>query len=173
MGLFPSTLVVSPCADGRTWALTDPFEFHYRVRGHICRLRIPQGFLTDFASVPLPFRLVLPPWGKYGRASVVHDWMYWDQTLSRRDADRVFLDAMRTLGVWTPARWTIYAGVRCFGRPAWNSNRAERARGTTRVLAAFPSDQPATGSFKRSVLSAAEPAWESSRIVGGRHSRYV
>lgn len=174
MGLFPSKLVVSLCADGERWVLTDPFEFHYREAGHVRRLVVPQGFLTDFASVPLPFRVLLPPWGKYGYAAVIHDWMYWDQSLHRSTADRVFLDGMRTLKVWSPVQWIIYAGVRLFGRTAWSWNRAERARGTLRVLAALPSDQPATASFQRHTAPPTAPhAFAASGVIAPRYSRYV
>lgn len=173
MGCFTSNLVVTPCSDGKMWVLTDRFEFHYREAGQIRRLVVPHGFLTDFASVPLPFRLIFPPWGKYGQASVIHDWMYWDQSMPRVTADRVFLDGMRTLRVLSPVRWIIYAGVRLFGRSAWMWNREERARGTLRVLAALPNDQPATASFRRQpARAAAQDAWPSGAVASG-HSRYL
>lgn len=156
------------------WVLTDQFEFHYREAGQIRRLVVPCGFLTDFVSVPLAFRPILPPWGKYGRASVIHDWMYWDQSLPRITADRVLLDGMRTLGVWSPVRGIIYAGVRLFGRAAWAWNREERARGTLRVLATLPNEQPATASFTRQPAPAAEShTLATSGAITARYSRYV
>lgn len=131
------------------WMLTDPFEFHYRIdRDGIRRkLVVPRGFLTDFASVPLPFRLILPPWGRYGYASVVHDWLYWEQSLPRATADVLLLEGMRTLGVRGPVRWAIYAGVRAFGASAWLRNREDRARGVLRVMGNPHGERAGVGSF--------------------------
>ncbi|MBM3772031.1 MAG: DUF1353 domain-containing protein [Acidimicrobiia bacterium] len=161
MGYFPLQLVVCPCVDGTSWVLADSFEFQYRRSGQIERIVVPRGFETDFASVPLPFRGVLPPWGKYGYASVIHDWMYWDQSLSRAAADRVLLEGMRTLNVWPPVRWTIYCGVRLFGRDAWARNSEDKSRGLNRQRSELPNDQPATTSFIAPRPSSVRPHWRN------------
>lgn len=147
MGLFLSRLVVSPVSDGMRWVLTDPFEFHCRIDGNTHRIVVPRGFLTDFASVPLPLRLVLPPWGRYGFASVVHDWLYWEQSLPRETADVLLLEGMRTLRVRVPVRWAIYVGVRAFGASAWLRNRQERARGVLRVVSGASAERPGADSL--------------------------
>lgn len=36
-------------------------------------VRVDRGFLSDGASIPKPFRWLLPRWGKYGQAAVLHD----------------------------------------------------------------------------------------------------
>jgi hypothetical protein len=36
---------------------------------------IPVGFVTDGATVPLPFRWAFPPMGRYFPAAVVHDYL--------------------------------------------------------------------------------------------------
>ena len=43
---------------------------------------------------------------------------------------------MSVLGVGAAARYTLYWGVRLFGWLAWYRNRADRAAGFDRVLAA-------------------------------------
>ena len=40
-------------------------------------------FMTDFASIPRPLWSILPQWGRYGNAAVVHDFGYWTQTRPR------------------------------------------------------------------------------------------
>ena len=47
------------------------------------RIEVAEGFETDFASVPRLLWVVLPKWGKYGNAAMVHDWLYWKQDRSR------------------------------------------------------------------------------------------
>lgn len=41
-----------------------------------CWIRVPKGFITDFASVPRILHSVLPKTGKYGKAAVLHDYLY-------------------------------------------------------------------------------------------------
>lgn len=54
-------------------------------------------------------------------AAVIHDRLYWTAELSRKDADRVFYNALRSSGV---ARWRarlMWAGVRIGGH--WRYNK--------------------------------------------------
>lgn len=85
--------------------------------------RVPAGFVTDFASVPRVFWRVLPPWGKYSRAAVVHDYLYrvHPAGISRLDADRIFLSLMRQDGVGWATRTAMYRAVRIGGGGAWRS----------------------------------------------------
>ncbi len=92
---------------------------------------------TDFASIPRVFWAVLPRWGRYGNAAVIHDWLYWSQKRSRRAADRVFLEGMGVLGVGLVTRSVIFLAVRWFGWVAWIRNQADRASGFDRVVSAI------------------------------------
>src|SRR5262249_35732270 len=49
-------------------------------------IMVPRGFVTDFASVPRLFWSLLPPIGRYGYAALFHDYVYWQQTISRDSA---------------------------------------------------------------------------------------
>ena len=65
---------------------------------------IPAGFETDFASVPQLFWSIVPPWGKYSQAAIVHDCFYrtpsvGDGRVTRKEADRIFLEEMKEAGV--------------------------------------------------------------------------
>jgi hypothetical protein len=100
--------------DGRVWELLVGFAYEHPLVG---RIVVPAGFLTDFASIPRVFWRLLPPVGRYGKAAVVHDYLYRTgcHPCSRPLADRVFLDAMRDLGVSWPVRRVMWAAVRAFG----------------------------------------------------------
>lgn len=138
MSRFTSILLVSPLADGKTWVLMSEFGYHVGVEGSNDQITVSMGFETDFASIPRPFWAILPKWGKYGNAAIIHDWLYWEQQRPRAAADAVLLEGMVVLGVSALVRNLIYMAVRCFGWAAWYRNRADRADGYARVLAALP-----------------------------------
>lgn len=77
------------------------------------------GFETDLASIPRLFWPILPPFGRYAAAAVVHDYLYQAHEGSRTHADLVFLAAMRELGVATWKRAVLYQAVRLFGHWRW------------------------------------------------------
>jgi hypothetical protein len=118
-------LLVSPRPDGKSWVLQADFEL--RVSGET--FRVPRGFVTDFATVPRAFWWLLPQWGTYGSAAVLHDWLYWDRAHEgcRAEADSLFRDSMRELGVNPIIRELMYCAVRIFGGEAWERNKARRA----------------------------------------------
>jgi hypothetical protein len=131
---FTDVLLVSPLADGKTWVIMRDFGYEVGAEGSGDRIDVAIGFQTDFATVPRPLWIVLPKWGRYGNAAVIHDWLYWKQDRPRAAADGIFFEAMSVLGVGAPARYTLYGGVRLFGWLAWYRNRADRAAGFDRVL---------------------------------------
>lgn len=116
-----SPLRVEILDDGRTGRLTEPLFFTaWGGEGHI----VPACFETDFASTPRFLWRLIPPWGPYSRAAVVHDYLYRGGRLggryvTRRFADSLFFTHMRVLGVCRVKAWVIWAGVRVGGRYAW------------------------------------------------------
>ena len=136
MSNFKTPLVVSPLPDGKHWRLHTTFTYN---DGQV-PINIRAGFVTDFASVPWPFWSFIRPWGNWGKAAVVHDWLYQKQErykkglaygtgprdvpitlspVSRKEADDIFLEAMIVLGVAPWRRRLMYWGVRAFGWLAW------------------------------------------------------
>lgn len=89
----------------------------------LATLVVQAGFKTDLASIPRPLWAVLPPLGKYDAAAVVHDFLYKNNGVTRKQADDVLLEAMVVLGVRPTQRWAIYAGVRLGGWCVWNKYR--------------------------------------------------
>lgn len=98
---------------------------------------VPAGFLSDGASVPKPFWWLLPPWGSYGQAAVLHDILCETKTLfkeeipyeiTRKDADEIFLEAMNHLGVKWYVRYPMFLAVRAWGIFGWGPNKTRLAK---------------------------------------------
>ena len=120
MSSFTSPLIVSPMPDGRRWKLHIPFKYHVGSKYSKNVITIPKGFITDFASVPWMLWSWLPSWGKYGKAAVVHDYLYQHHQVSRGMSDLIFYEAML---VGDTRKWKarlMYFGVRLFGWLVWH-----------------------------------------------------
>jgi hypothetical protein len=118
MSAFAGALSVTELdANVRCWRLNVPLVYEIDT-GRL--IEVPQGFVTDGASVPRVFWSVLPPWGRYSRAAVLHDLLCalldkgtpHDEAPTRRDADAIFFDAMAASGVNVVTRWVLWIGVR-------------------------------------------------------------
>lgn len=108
--------------DGRVWKLTAAFEYHVGVEGSEEVIVVPAGYVTDFASIPRIFWNILPPTGQYGKAAVIHDYLYSvgsGNRYSRVQADEIFREAMQILGVGTIRRTLMFRAVRLFGWKAF------------------------------------------------------
>ena len=103
-------------------------------------VRVPTGFVTDFASIPPLLYSIFRPDGTYAHAAVIHDYLYWSQQLLRPDADEIFRLAMVDLEVDPPTVAAIYAAVVAFGQRAWDKNAWAKSRGESRLLREFPTD---------------------------------
>jgi len=124
-----------------SWSIKFPVEPHYHdlPMGRARRLIndvtvlingmphvIPAGFVTDGASVPRGLWNLFPPFGRYNKAALLHDWLYQFGAMTRAQADWVFLEAMKELGVGFLTRWAMYSGVRAGGWVAWNGYARQR-----------------------------------------------
>jgi hypothetical protein len=103
--------------DSRIFRLTAAFRY----RSSVGTIVIPKGFCTDGASVPKIFWSLLDPWSKYFSASLVHDFLYSKDSdfffplTDRKEADRIFLEAMFNAGVGWLTRHTVHSAVRLGG----------------------------------------------------------
>jgi hypothetical protein len=109
--------------DWKTWILEE--EVIYSQGPGSPAIVVPVGFMTDFASIPRPFR----NWqqGSVGPQRIgayLHDWLYSSQSsLSRKHSDQIFRDAMDLAGArWFP-RNAMYYALRVGGWFAWRSNQ--------------------------------------------------
>src|SRR5437870_2938357 len=76
MSRFTDILLVSPLADGSTWVIMRDFGYDVGAEASGDHIEVAVGFQTDFATIPRPFWIILPKWGRYGNATVIHDWLY-------------------------------------------------------------------------------------------------
>ncbi len=123
MSSFTTPLDLQADDDGRTFTLTSAFVYIEGDQATGKKIEVPAGFVTDFASVPQIFWNVLPPWGRYGKAAVLHDYLYATALFERSRCDKILLEAMGVLGVSWITRWTIFLAVRAGGWAAWDSHR--------------------------------------------------
>ena len=99
------------------WEILEPFEYHSKKYGVT---RVPAGFTSDGASFPkIVYSIMGSPWGgKYGRPSVIHDFLYFKK-YNRKKADKIFLEAMQKCGVSFWKRRIMYRMLRLFGWLSW------------------------------------------------------
>jgi hypothetical protein len=125
-----------PFVDGRNWIVRQPLVYTIGVSKD--SLTVPVGFVTDFASIPQVFHSLLRQNGSYLLPAVVHDYLYWDQTCTRDQADQILRLGMIENKVPDLQRVAIYAAVRAAGGFAWKANAQDRAAKLVRII---PSDR--------------------------------
>jgi hypothetical protein len=125
------------------WSMASPLTWTGTFRGNVGRLRVEaseaEPFVTDLASVPQSLTWLVPRYGKYTKAAILHD--YLSQTVGqetiavyptptttakrdapssdvqqirlddRSDADEIFRLAMTELGVPWARRWLMWSAV--------------------------------------------------------------
>jgi hypothetical protein len=98
--------------DSRDWRLLSDLIFKTKD----VEYRVPEGYQTDFASVPRATAWLYPRTGLYSKSAVLHDWLITDMLptgyITSRHVDRMFREAMKVSGVSIPRRWVMWAGVR-------------------------------------------------------------
>jgi len=100
---------------------------------------IPEGYITDFASVPRWLWPLIPPHGRAAGPSVLHDFMYTSKLFSawltddgaRAAADLVFYHKLREIGIKKWQAKAMYWAVRLFGKKRYgNDSRPYRNKKT-------------------------------------------
>jgi hypothetical protein len=72
---------------------------------------VPEGFITDLASIPRIFRLFFIKNGKHRAAAIVHDYLIRPD-FPRVLADKIFYEAMKVCKVKKIRRKLMYYAVR-------------------------------------------------------------
>lgn len=128
MSAFTGELTITEVT-WRVWRLEQDLVFEVGHEGSGRRIVVPKGFMTDGASVPQALWSLLPTWGRYSRAAVIHDYLCFlitkgqphPEAPTRQEADDIFREAMRVVGTGTITRFILYwgavVGARTPGRP--------------------------------------------------------
>lgn len=145
MSTFRSPLKVIVLDDGDRYQLDEEFSY-YRENNENEIINIERGYITDFASVPRLFWSIFPPFGRYTKSAVLHDRLCdaflkkekWSDVLknsnfvgseeklnkkvTRKEADKIFLESMKAIKVGKFTRWTLYSFVRFYAifRYGWS-----------------------------------------------------
>lgn len=113
------------------WRVSREFKYFIGSKDSPQWVTVPAGYLTDGASVPRMFWSLLPPWGTYGQAAVVHDLLceYLSivdngqlKAITRERADEIFNEAMRVLGVPVATRLSLSEGVKFYRLAGGSTN---------------------------------------------------
>jgi hypothetical protein len=118
--------------DGTNFVLVD--DLYYEIKRTGRTIRVPSGFVTDFASVPWYARSAISVLGRHSIPAIVHDYLYWEQRCSREQADAILFDAMDEYKSATWQQWLVYYSVHWRAGGAWEENKEDRAKGYVRVL---------------------------------------
>lgn len=106
---------------GEYWTVLQPLIYDSDVA---CKVFIvPEGFVTDFASVPrLPLAFLLTGDSAHA-AATLHDFLYSRGVVDRQTADAVFKEAAIASGESGWKATLMHLGVRMGGWIAWNNHR--------------------------------------------------
>ena len=124
MSQFTTELVVDKIGPN-SWILLEKFEYHIGSYPSENVIKVPIGFITDFASIPKIFWSIIGPNGTHGKAAVLHDYCYATACYGKFKSDCIFLEAMKVLNVPLIDRVTLFTAVVLFGWGAWYKHRKE------------------------------------------------
>ncbi|TLD84260.1 DUF1353 domain-containing protein [Helicobacter trogontum] len=136
MSKFRDPLHVKVLDDGKSYQVIESFTY-YLEDDNECLLVVENGFITDFASVPRIFWSIFPPFGRYTKPAVLHDRLcvaflnkeLWNNVaineaklpvklhnrfVRRSEADKMFLESMKSIKVNVFTRYILYFSVRLY-----------------------------------------------------------
>lgn len=112
---LPVAVLVKREREGRTLCVTTEA---LRVVSKTLRLEIPipQGYVTDWASIPAVAQIGIQPFGRHAWAALAHDWLYTvGEPNGRARADDLFLEKLEEAEVPPLRRTVMFRSVRLFG----------------------------------------------------------
>ena len=106
--------------------------------GRVFYINVRAGFEFDGASIPRFLWRVCghPLEAPRIAAACAHDWIYAAKACAREDADAIYREICRMVGIAWVCRTTEYEVLRCFGWMAWNGH-TEKDRDFAREHGAF------------------------------------
>lgn len=116
---FLTDLLIRPTDNDGEWVVLDPLRYYSKIYGGV--IEVPEGFVTDLASVPRVPIAYMFFGNRSPREAVVHDFLYQKHLVGKAKADRIFLEAMKVRQKPLWVRWAMYAGVVVGGGSSYNS----------------------------------------------------
>jgi len=102
------------------------------------RVIVPDGYVTDFTSIPPVLHWWIRPTDRRGaRAAVVHDWIYHTHIYPRCIADAIFQVVLRKDGMPRSKAKALTSAVHAFGKRAYMrgpDKLRERAPGLAKYI---------------------------------------
>jgi len=81
---------------------------------------IPAGFITDGATVPRLFQNLVPSFGRYLPAVIIHDYMcVYDISFPVEEARATFKTNLKRCGISNKYLYAMYYSVVWFGPKSW------------------------------------------------------
>ena len=121
MSQFTEALIMKWVSEIKKFKVFITFDYHVGSEDSDEVITIPEGYLTDLASIPPPARWLIPKLGRHAQAAVVHDFLYQYHTYPRKRCDKIFLEAMKVLNVPRWKRRVMFRAVRLFGGFAYGA----------------------------------------------------
>jgi hypothetical protein len=104
---------------GRRATTTAPFRF---VDGDLV-VDVPEGFVTDYNSVPRVLWWRFAPW-EFPEAGITHDWLYQHPgSLTRGDIDKIHRRILEIEGADARLQFEAYWGIRAVAWKPWGEYR--------------------------------------------------
>lgn len=110
--------------DGRNVCLCE--ELVYNAKDGVVYI-VPIGSTSDGASTPRFIWNIIPPFGKYFLAAVLHDHLYRNTHFPKELCDNLLYEACMSLGDNHLEAWEIYEGVHLGGHSSFNTDRLNLA----------------------------------------------
>lgn len=117
----------SDILDTDYWRLLKSLTYDVGFKGSSQKVIVPQGYLTDGASIPKGLWWIAAPQGKHGAAAAVHDWLceylrIYDngvyRSITRKEADKIFKEALINSGLSWWLAHVMYWGVTAYRQVA-------------------------------------------------------
>ena len=125
---FSSKLYLQSIRSTNRYKLTKDFSFYSL--GYHLTVKVPKGFVTDFASIPAAIKFWMDDNAGYIRdAAVIHDYLYSRKSsilyplVTRKMADVIIVEGMDALGASWAKKRAVYYALRSFGMFAYKKKQ--------------------------------------------------
>lgn len=109
-----------PLTEGE-YLLERDMDYKYTTENLTLTIKVPKGFVTDFASIPSFLFWLIKKDGPILIPAVLHDYLYATNLLNKTVSDSLFFQLMETYKVSKLKRHLVFLAVLLLGRRSWNN----------------------------------------------------